>query len=333
MYKLINFLLLIPFLSFGQQPDKGQLYLTFNNQLTTHKSDFKCVLNKDITKSYVRVYDCYDEHNHLVKQLNYKIRLDYKVNQEATLPYVKQTDNTGYGYLIGDMKNGKPYNGFFICPDSGLWLMFDFYLNGQRIWQFYNDPLKTIGAKRTQTNYALLNERNVFIKDQLQSGVAITQVKMNQADAEIISYVNNYKTTGFMLMFYAENFGDFIKIAPLKNSYFLQSMERNSIKVTYRAGGRTIAIFDKQGKPLQVVNMVQFPSEKLTAAQQKQDSHYFKKDNKTYIEQETKHTKPLKISKAHREEYSPILTQLAYSLYTNAPLDTVTLKEFIGSIH
>lgn len=330
MYKLIAFFCLIPLLNFAQ-PAPPHRYLTYTNKLTEDKNGLNCVLDSRIIKSYVQTYNCYDKRNRLVKQLNCRPRLGYSMNWKATHAYAKYTDDPTFGYLIGDLKNGKPYNGFFINNDSSFWLIFDFYLNGERIWQFYNDLLTTNRVKDTQTNYTILDNRSVFIHGRLQSGLAITSIKKNGTQADIATYVSNYKNTQFMLMFYGENFGDFIKISPSKSGYLLESLERNSIQITYRASGRTITIFDKEGKTRQVIDLVQFPKEG-TPVNKKGDIRYFRKGNNWYAEQAKKSAQPFEIKKGHREEYSAILPKLAYSLYTNAPLETADLKAFAAGL-
>jgi hypothetical protein len=247
--KYLILLFLIPFSSFGAEPDTAQLYLSFNNTLTTHPSALKCVVNSKLSKSYVHTYDCYNAHHQLIKQLNRKPRLYGDTYSALTRPYLKFMPNSITDtYLIGDMKDGKPFNGFFMYPGTNIWLIFDFYLNGKRLFQIYNDLLAASMVKDTENSFTAIGEKNIFINGQLQSGIEVMPVNVKKGIVDIVRQVNKFQTTGFILTLFDNNYPEYLEIRPIAHGYQLVCRDKNSINVTYNLKGRKLVFYDWQGR-------------------------------------------------------------------------------------
>lgn len=252
--KYLILLLLFPFLSLAQQADEARLYLSYDNQLTTRSSNLKCVFNPKLSKNYVLTYDCYNANHQLIKQLNRKPRLYAEAYSVIAKPYFKNMPNSITDtYLIGDMKNGKPFNGFFMYTGSNIWLIFDFYLNGKRLFQVYSDLLTAGMVKDTETSFTAIGEKNTFVNGRLQSGIEVTPVTVKRGVADIVRMAKIFRTTGFVLTLFDRNSAESIEIRPITDGYELTCMYKNSIRVTYHASGRRFTFYDwknrKSAKP------------------------------------------------------------------------------------
>lgn len=242
-------LFLIPFWAIAQEPDNAQLYLSLKNQLTTHPNDLKCVLDPKLSKSYVRTYDCYNIQNRLTKQLNRKPRLYGDTFSSITRPYLKNMPNSITDtYLIGDMKDSKPFNGFFMYPGTNIWLIFDFYLNGKRLFQVYGDLLAASMVEDTETSFTALTEKNIFVNGRLKSGIDVTPVRIKKGIVDIVRKVNNFKTTGFILTLFGKHSPEYIEIRPTAQGYELMCIGKNGVKVIYHPAGKKFVFYDWEGK-------------------------------------------------------------------------------------
>ncbi|MET3980959.1 hypothetical protein ABIB62_004095 [Mucilaginibacter sp. UYP25] len=247
--KYLILLLLIPVGTFGQQPDTARLYLTLNNQLTTHRNGLECKFNNKLSKSYVLTYDCYNTRHQLVKQLNRKPRLYDNTYSALTQPYFKMMPNSITDtYLIGDLKNGKPYNGFFIYPGTNIWLIFDFYQNGKRLFQVFNDLLPASRVKDTENSFTAISKKNTFVNGRLQSGIEVTPVTVKKGIVDIIREVDQYQTVGYILTMYSNNNPENLEIKPVNSGYQLACMGKNSIDITYSKIGKKIVFYDWKGR-------------------------------------------------------------------------------------
>ncbi|WP_374951057.1 hypothetical protein [Mucilaginibacter sp.] len=153
-------------------------------------------------------------------------------------------------YLIGDMKNGKPFNGFFIYPRTNIWLIFDFYLNGKRLFQVYNDLLTASMVEDTETSFTAISNKNIFVNDRLKSGIEVTPVRVKKGIVDIARNVNNFRTTGFILTLFDNRSPEYIEIRPIAHGYELISTDKNTIEVTYHASGKKLVFRDLEGRVL-----------------------------------------------------------------------------------
>ncbi len=317
MRQLLIVFMLFPMLGYTQRNEGQQLYLTAAGVVTTQKSELKCVPNDDLSQGYTHTYDCNATDGKLTKQLSLDIHVAQSINNDLYAAYQKHQPDFGE-YLLGEFKDGKPYNGFFRASREKVneWLMFDFYKNGTLVSQLYNDLHKTIAGKDNRLNFITLDAEGNFVNGKLQKGITITPLHIKKAAGEIVSFVDNFKTAHLIIDLYAENYGEFIKVLPVTDGFLISSMERNSLKVTFDKGGRSLTYFDSNQKQVSTVTMVQAELTQKDGIDPKRSYTYFEKDGKLYKEQVKN---PAALSDNH--DYD-LLNSIASALYNNVPLGT-----------
>lgn len=326
MYKSLLLLLAIPLFSLAQDEPTEQLYLTADNQISKQKTNLKCTLNHDLSQGYVQTYDVTDPQDKIVKQLNQTIHADDSLQPERYASYVK---SIGYEqYLVGDLKNGKPYNGFFRAKKEQVneWLVFDFYENGVLTMQWYNDLYKTITGKDSRLNFITLNSKSTFLNGKLQTGMEIIPVHIKRGAGEVVRFADNSQTTSVMLGLYAENYGEFLKVKPLPKGFLITSLQRSSAKVTFTENGRKIEFFDASQKLVKTQHKIQAELDDTKKIDPKLPYVYFQKDHQIYKEQD-----PNPSDGRDQRDYSRALEQVASSLFNNTPLNTAFFVRFLES--
>ncbi|SHF33492.1 hypothetical protein [Pedobacter caeni] len=325
MYKLLILFLSIPLFSMAQDDKDEQLYLTADHEISKEKTAIKCILNEDLSVGYVKCYDGINENNTLLKQLNKMVHVDDALKPNQYSNYVK---STGYEqYLVGDFKDGKPYNGFFRADRKKVneWLLFDFYKDGVLTMQWYNNLFHTIESEDNRLNFITLNSESTFLNAELQDGMEIIPATIKRGAGEVVRFVKDRKTSYIMLGLYAENYGEMIKITPDAQGFLISSVQRSSAKVSFSNNGRKLEYFDNQNK---LVNKVELIHTELNATENidpKQMIMYFQKGNKIYQEQ-------LKNPKDQKEDpqgkyYSPALEWVAQAIFSTADFN---IPNFVG---
>lgn len=328
MYKLILLLLMTPLLTLAQQADDETLYLNSKNEITTTKGEFKCIKNKDLSRERVNCYDCENLQHQLVKQLSVNFQIPDAIKQGVNTAYFGHTAYTEY--LVGDLKAGKPYNGFFKENRAGSeWVIYNYYQQGVLVQQWYNDLFNKILAEDHQEfSDVKLDAKNTFINGKIDSGIEIIPVDMKQqrAMAELIRTVKNTKTVLFRVLIFAENTGVLLKVSPIAQGYLLEDFGRNSIKITFTAEGRNIETIAPEKKSGKVIAYSYYNFSDRTKIDKSRPYSYFQKNNKLYIEQARS---PQQEPEDHDRESSRMLKRLSLSLYDTTPLETADMIAFL----
>lgn len=325
MYKLLILFLSIPLFGMAQEDKNEQLYLTADHEISKQKTAIKCVLNEELSSDYVKCYDGISASDKVLKQLNKMVHVAEALKPDQYSNYVKLT---GYEqYLVGDFKDGKPYNGFFRTDKKKVneWLVFDFYKDGVLTMQWYNNLFHTIESEDNRLNFITLNSESTFLNAELQNGMEIIPVTIKHGAGEVVRFVKDRKTAYIMLGLYAENYGELIKVTPEAQGFLISSIQRSSAKVSFSNNGRKLEYFDGQNK---LVHKVEFMHTELNATENidpKQMIMYFQKGNKIYQEQ-------LKNPKDQREEprekdYSRALEWIAQTLFS---ANDFNVANFVG---
>jgi hypothetical protein len=324
MRQLLIILMLFPMLGYAQRKEGQQLYLTATGAITTQKSELKCVPNDELSHGYTHTYDCNAADGKLIKQLSLDIHLAETVNNNLYAAYQKHQPDYGE-YLLGEFKDGKPYNGFFRASREKVneWLMFDFYKNGALVSQLYNNLHKTIAGRDNRLNFITLDAEGNYVNGQLQKGIVITPLRIKKAAGELVLFVDNFKPAYLMIDLYAENYGEFVKVAPVTDGFMISNIANNKLKVTYTTDGRILEYYDSKNKLVNKINMVQAELSQLDGIDSKRPYTYFAKNGKLYKEQVKN---PEALSDNH--DYD-LLGTVADALYNNGPLNPA---EFIDVI-
>lgn len=317
-----------PLLTFAQQGEEKTLYLNSKNEVTATKSEFKCIKNEELSKERVYCYDCEDAQHQIVKQLSVNFQISDAIKQGINPVYFGQMDHTEY--LVGDLKAGKPYHGFFREKrDGSEWLIYNYYQQGIRIQQWYNDLFNKILAEDHQEfSDVKLDAKSTFINGKIDTGIEIIPVDMKQqrAMAELIRTVKNTKTVLFKVLIFAENTGVLLKVSPSAQGYLLEDFGRNSIKITFTPEGRKIETIAPEKKSGKVITYTYYSFSDRKKIDKTRPYSYFQKNNKLYIEQaESAQQEP----KGHDQGSSRMLERLALSLYDTTPLETPDMTAFL----
>jgi hypothetical protein len=315
MRLLIIMLVLLPYIAIAQAENGKQLYLSAQDQINIQKQGLICLANEELSHGYTHTYDCKASNGKVIKQLSLDIHVAPTINNNAYKAYVKHQPEYGE-YLLGEFKDGKPYNGFFRASPERVseWLFFDFYKNGALVNQVYNNLHKTIAGKDNRLNFITLDGQCSFVDGKLQNGITIIPLHIKKAAGEIVSFVDNFKAAYLMIDLYAENYGEFIKVMQVTDGYLISSLERNSLKITYTKEGRSFTYFDSKKRQVNTVAMVQAELTQNDAIDPKRSYTYFEKDGKLYKEQVKN---PSVLSDNH--DYD-LLNSIAGALYIKAPL-------------
>lgn len=331
MYKIISFLLILPLFSKAQENDKPDIYLNQKNEITYSKTDLKCIRNEELSSGYTVCYDCIDATKKTWKQLNMELHIKQELKTQDNSTFIKN-ETPEYGdYLIGEYKNGKPFNGFFKLMESD-WLIYDFYKEGQLVQQVYNDKFHTLQqGQDTKLAYTTLDATNTFINGVLTSGINIKPVEIKHGAGEIITVVKDAKTTAFMVALYAENFGECIKITRIDNGIFFKSLWNNAMKITFSPEGRKVEMFSKDGKLVNTLIYKHYKLSEVAQVDQKRFYVYFLKDKQIYIEQITDENKLLLEEDRYRQQQeSSTVRKMANNFYSAVQLSSVVLERLVN---
>lgn len=331
MYKFLFLFFILPMSLFGQDDDQQQIYLSNDNKVSTAKSDYRCVLNKEQSREYAKCYDCYDGANKLVRQLNTNLYVSKDVMDEANKPYVKSGDNANY-YLIGELKDGKPFNGFFKQPGASLeWKIYSLYKDGIVIQQIYNNMFKTITQEKdTEMAFTTVDSKNTFKNGSLDDGIAVTGFKIKGGAAEIMSMLKNGKPESYTIGIFAMHYGEFIKVIPLTKGYRFENLGKGAIAVEFNDTGRELKVFDEAGKQLGALDMAQYDLADENKADAKRPVVYLQKDKKIYLEQVKDPTKSLDQLAGSGELVSRAVMKIAFSFYNYKVLNMADLEGFFA---
>lgn len=327
MYKFLILFLILPLFGMAQHDKNEQLYLTADNQISKQKTAIKCVLENDLSGGYVECYNGIGADNKVVKQLNQSVHVNESLKPKLFAAYVK---SMGYEqYLVGDFKNGKPYNGFFRAPKSKVneWLVFDFYKDGELTMQWYNNLYNTIAGKDNRLNFISLDSQSIYVNGKLQDGIEITPVEIKGGGGEVVRFVSNAKTTYIMMGLYAENYGEFIKVTTTVQGYLITSIQRSSAKVTFTPRGRKVEFFDSSNKPLNTLEFVQTELNTTENNGTDQMIAYFQKGDKIY-EESLKNLKD-QTDRHQGNDYSRFVESVARSMFNPSELNTATFVELL----
>lgn len=324
MRRLIIILMLLPMLGYAQRNEEEQLYLTAAGVITTQKSELKCMPNADLSHGYTHTYDCNATDGKLIKQLSLDIHVAQSINNNLYAVYQKQQPDYGE-YLLGEFKDGKPYNGFFRAPQEKVneWLVFYFYKNGVLVNQLYNNLHKTIAGKDNRLNFITLDSEGNYVNGKLEKGIVITPLRIKKAAGELVLFMENFKPAYLMIDLYAENYGEFVKVAPITDGFMISNISNNKLKVTYTGEGRILEYYDTKNKLINKSNMVQAELSIVEGIDPKRPYTYFAKNGKLYKEQVKSPT-----DYSYNHDFD-LLGTVANALYNNGPLNA---SEFIDVI-
>lgn len=333
MYRYWFLLLFLPLTGLAQ---KNMLYLNKNNEITAAKSDYVCQKNEQLSKGYSNCYDCFDNTQQLVKQLNTQLYITNAVMENDNKPFVGHSGEQG-GFLLGVYKNGKPYNGFFKHKTkSGEWLIYDFYKDGQRTSQVLNDLYMTMKAEKDdQITATTLNVKNTFADGVLENGLAIIPASVQGGVAEIVQYVRNKKTTVYTIGLFAMHYGEFINVSHIENGYKIASFGKNSVSITYHPNGRKIESFDRNGRLKNTVNFSHHPFAQQEGVDKQRSFSYFRKNHQLYIEQATDAAQLMAFHElAEDNDGSSVVSRMALSFLRNTPsLEVEDLQYFVANMY
>lgn len=334
MYQYWFLLLFLPFTSLAQT---NMMYLSKHNEITAAKSDYVCQKNEQLSKGYSTCYDCFDDAQQLVKQLNTQLHIANTVIENDYKPFVGISKEQGV-FLLGEYKNGKPHNGFFKHKTkSGEWLIYDFYKDGQRVSQVLNDLYKTIKAEKDdQVTATTLDAKNTFTNGVLENGLVIIPASVKGGVAEIVQYVKDQKTTVFTIGLFAMHYGEFINVSSIENGYLIESFGRNSVRITYHANGRKVESFDRNGKLENTIKFSHHTFSQQDAVDKKLSFSYLRKNHQLYIEQamDTAQLAAFQELMEDTDGRSSVIARIAHSFYRNySPLEVGDLQYFIANMH
>ncbi|QNK62716.1 hypothetical protein H7F33_19610 [Pedobacter sp. PAMC26386] len=328
MYKLTLLFLMTPLLTFAQSEKKEGLYLDSKNEITTTKSEFKCVKNEELSREFLWSYDCLDSLNQVVKQLNINFHIPDAIKRGINPVYLRHT-NQG-DYLIGDFKDGRPYNGFFRYKIYGSeWSIYDYYQEGSLTQQWYNDFYNMILSEQDNNAlYGTLDAKNTFIDGALENGIEITPAYLQQkhAMAEVIRTVRAAKTELFRVIIMAENAVVLLKVTPSVQGYLLEEVGKSSIRITFTPEGRKIETITPDKKSKKVTEYVYYAFSAQDQVDKNRPYSYFQKNNKLYIEQ-AKHA--LTETNRYTQESSRMMEMLSLGLYETTPFETSSMLDFL----
>jgi hypothetical protein len=327
MYKLILLFLMTPLVTFAQDEKQSGFYLNAKNEITTTKSDFKCMKNKELSGEYLQCYDCLDAQQKIAKQLHMNLHISAALKNEVDPIYLHTTDHGDY--LTGDLKDGKPYNGFFkqVNGDS-LWLIFDYYKDGKLIEQWYNDFFNLVMAEQdNQTALITIDKKNSFINGVLADGIEVTPAWIKHGGGDIVRTVKNSKTAAFRIGLFAVNAVEMISVTPITHGYLLEHAGKNGMRITFTPGGRKIEDLTPENKTKKITVYSYYDFSEQDKVDKKRFHSYFQKNNKLYLEQAKEAGKE---GQENEKNDSRILRRLAMYLYDDQQLDTAFFKNFLA---
>lgn len=324
MYKLILLTLFLPMSIFAQ--DKS-LYLSADNQLSTTKSDFSCELNTEKSREYAECYDCRDASGKRVKELNKNLFVSKSMTDSQSASYLK-LDDRNMQYLIGDLKDGKPWNGFFKQHGGVMeFKIYGFYKDGVQVSQLYHDSLQDMISEKESAVYSILDHKNTYRDGKLFDGMELVNDKNGDSGMGAVRFVKAGKTEKMLLGFFAMHYAELIYVNDSPDGYLIESMGRGGVKISYNEKGRTLDFSDAEKNNLLHLDYVQMPFDQAKNLDQSKPVTYFGKKDQLFVEQMT--TTP-KDDHDVNDKYSKILFRLVQHLYLKAPLDVFSLIGIIS---
>jgi len=334
MFRFTLLFLLVPVMLYAQNEE---LYLSDQNAITKQNGVYRCVKNQVRSRGYAKCYNCFSSQNQLVKELNVSLHISDSLKNEANKSYIYTSKEYG-DYLIGDYKDGKPYNGFFKQDGALLdWMIYNFYKDGILTEQIYNDQYNTVTTREdTEEAWTTIDSRNLFTNGILTTGITIQPVNMKDAggSAELVHAIKNGQTVYFMIGLFAMHYGEFIKIAPTDKGYLVQSTQsRHQVRLTYTANSRQVEILNAQNQVDDVINYVYYDLADIAKADHKRSFSYIRKDNQLFIEQvRDKQQVAWGEDRDNNNESSAYMNKIVNQLYTKRPLDSLFFTGILTEI-
>jgi hypothetical protein len=303
------------------------LYLSADNKLSTTKSDLHCELNKEKSREYAECYDCRDASGNLVKELNKNLFVSKGMTDSQSAPYLK-LDDRKMQYLIGDLKDGKPWNGFFKQPGGVMeFKIYGFYKDGVQVSQIYHDSLQDMVSEKESAVYSILDHKNIYQDGKLFDGMELVNDKNGDSGMGAVRFMKAGKTEKMLLGFFAMHYAELIYVNDSPDGYLIESLGRGGVKISYTEKGRTLNFFDAEKKETLRLDYAQMPFEQAKNLDQGKVITYFGKNDQLFVEQML--TTP-KDDHDMSEKYSKILFRLVEHLYIKAPLDVFSLIGIIS---
>lgn len=319
MYKLIFLILIFPMSIFAQDET---LYLTADNILSTEKSDFRCELNTSKSREYARCYDCMNASGKVVKELNKNLFVLKRLTDSQSIPYFKLDDKNAH-YLIGDLKDGKPWNGFFKQPGGVMeFKIYAFYKDGIQVYQIYHDNFKDILNEKDSGPYSVLQEKNTYRDGKLFNGMELVDDRNSDSGMGATRFVKDGKTAHVLLGLFAMNYAELIDVRETSEGYVIESMGRGGVRINYTLKGRTFDFFDDQKKSVFRMDYAQMPFDQAKQLDQTKPITYFGKNDQLFVEQLNHAPKD---DKEMSGKYTKIVFRMVQQLYVKAPLDSLSL--------
>lgn len=303
------------------------LYLSVDNKLSTEKSDLQCNLNTEKSREYAKCYDCINTSGKVVKELNKNIFILKSLTDSHSIPYFKLDDKNAH-YLIGDLKDGKPWNGFFKQPGGVMeFKIYAFYKDGIQVYQIYHDNFKDILNEKDSGPYSILQEKNTYQDGKLFNGMELVNDQNSDRGMGAMRFVKDGKTAHVLLGLFAVNYAELIDVRETIEGYVVESMGRGGVRINYTPKGRTLDFFDDQKKSIFRLDYVQMPFDQAKLLNQSQPITYFAKNDQLFVEQMSNAPKD---DKDMSGKYTKIVFRMVQQLYVKAPLDSLSLIGIIS---
>ena len=245
------------------------LYLNESRQPVEHQTGMPCYhLHEGEVDWWFNFtcYSCYDNNDSLTYQLSGTFAIDaLLVADKRYQPYVKTADSTGV-YLLGQYKDGKPYNGFFrvFGGDESLWKLTDFYENGVKTEMFYCDLLayhlngRHFPLNEQEDAWKRINAKGTYKNGKPYSGINILSGPYKYGEARAVEYLLKGKTVSYLIDLKGM---ELISLNTTHNGYLITSLVNNSsAEVTYTDSERIVTF--KSGKT-KTIGRHTFPRRKL----------------------------------------------------------------------
>ena len=316
----------LPFFAQAQFPVDG-FYLSDKNEISEVKTGIKCTKNEDLSREYIECYDCRNSNGELVKQVNRGLYLSGEIRETDAPDYIKNAGE--FFYLFGDLKDGKPFNGFFKDAETEpQWLLYNHYVNGQLTDQFYRDSFKAMLAEEDNRRaFQTLDRKNIFENGVLKSGITITNLTMKGGIAEIVRYVKPGQLSSYQIGLYGMNAVELYKISLVDQGYLLKNSGRNtSIKLTFSKDGRRREDFNAENKSEGILDFKHYEIGEQNQADQSRYYNFVEKNKKLFIEQPTDTIQLNALRQRMDNGYDRLLEELATSIVDNSLLDDTFFK-------
>lgn len=321
------FCLTFLYATIGYSSPDSIMYLDNNLKLTENQTDIVCYIDEEYSRAEIAVYRCYNSNN----ELSYQVVGGFYLTQELVeskefYDYLKPAQGDKIKpfemtYLVGCYKNEKPMNGFFIPEnkdsDVNEWIIFDFYENGIRTEQVYNNFFKTFleGWSDNEYTWYSLNGKSIYKNEVLIDGVKITEVRESGATVQIADNIENGKSVGFTIGIFAMHYGEFVNIKTTDNGYVLNTPLSNQVlNVCYHENGRTLEFINNESdEKIEVAYYNQRLSEfNPSDLKEEEEAKYFELNDEIYVERQKNPERNIN-DEWREKDISDILTGLSQS--------------------